>query len=263
MSQYALPRSDTETGTPSRGDPRGMTAFIRATAAKYGVDPEVALRVARSEGLSTFQSSVVKNGVREPSWGAFQLYTGGGLGNEFQKATGLDPSNPANEKATIDFALKHASQRGWGPWYGAKNTGIGEFEGVGGRGATTVAAADSPAAGFGENTAQATRRAEVAADSPAAGFGEGAAAPAPVAVAEAPKNDLGEGVGDALQKLAAGMASGPVAQNAARGSTPANAPLPSAPTPQGAFPTVDPKQAEMQRQQLAMAMQRLNSGKLF
>jgi len=32
---------------------------------------------------------------------------------------------------------------------------------------------------------------------------------------------------------------------------------------QGDVPTIDPQQAEMQRQQLAMAMQRLNSGRLF
>src|SRR4029077_15724954 len=109
-----------------------MAGYIRETAKKYGIDPEVALRVARSEGLSTFQSSVTqKSGKREPSWGAFQLYTGGGLGNQFQKETGLDPSDPANEKATIDYALKTAAKVGWGPWHGAKNTGIKQWEGIG------------------------------------------------------------------------------------------------------------------------------------
>jgi len=119
------------------GDPRGMEEHIRATAVKYGIDPDTAVAVAKSEGLSTFQSSVKRGGKgsyqgREDSWGAFQLYMGGGLGNQFQKETGLDPRDPANEKAGIDFALKHASKKGWGSWYGARNTGIGNFAGIGG-----------------------------------------------------------------------------------------------------------------------------------
>lgn len=117
------------------GDPRGMESYIRETAKKYGIDPDTAVAVAKSEGLSTFQSSVPSargpNG-REDSWGAFQLYKGGGLGNEFQKETGLDPADPANEKATIDYALRHASKKGWGAFHGAKNTGIPRFAGIGG-----------------------------------------------------------------------------------------------------------------------------------
>jgi hypothetical protein len=105
-------------------DPRGLEPYIRETAKKYGVDPDTAVRVAKSEGLRDF------SGDRGKSGGAFQLYTGGGLGNEFQKATGLDPLDPKNEKATIDYALKHASTGGWGPWHGAKRVGIGEREGL-------------------------------------------------------------------------------------------------------------------------------------
>jgi hypothetical protein len=134
----AAPGVGAERGRVGRGgDPRGMEQHIRETAVKYGIDPDTAVAVAKSEGLSTFQSSVKRTGKgsyngREDSWGAFQLYKGGGLGNEFQKQTGLDPADPANEKATIDFALKHASKKGWGSWYGARNTGIGNFAGIGG-----------------------------------------------------------------------------------------------------------------------------------
>ena len=71
--QYDMPR---KTSLADPADPRDMTAYIIETAKKYNIDPKVALKVAKSEGLSTFQSSVVKNGKREPSWGAFQLYTG-------------------------------------------------------------------------------------------------------------------------------------------------------------------------------------------
>ena len=241
--QYDLPKSPKTDPV----DPRGMAAHIRATAVKYGIDPEVALRVAKSEGLSTFQSSVPRTGKgsyngREDSWGAFQLYKGGGLGNEFQKATGLDPSDPANEKATIDYALKHASQNGWGSWYGAKNTGIGNREGIGagpgGAGPTTDFYSGNP----------------VPADTSAP------AAPAVAAAAPEKSKDYGAIVGDTLQQMGVDMLKGANAQTAAR-STPA-AVTPQAPLPQAPVPTVDPRMAEMQRQKLAMTMQRLNSGRL-
>lgn len=109
-------------------------SYISSAAAKRGIDPNVALAVAKSEGGLQFwnrQSDVVKNGVREPSFGPFQLYKGGGLGNEFMAKTGLDPAHAANGPAGVDFALDHAAKNGWGAWYGAKNSGIGNFEGIG------------------------------------------------------------------------------------------------------------------------------------
>lgn len=108
-------------------------AFIRAAFARRKINPNIAMAVAIAEGFNSFQSSVKNprgpNG-REDSWGAFQLYMGGGLGNEFQKKTGLDPRNPANERATIDFAADHVAKNGWGAFHGAKNTGIGRWQGV-------------------------------------------------------------------------------------------------------------------------------------
>ncbi len=118
--------------TPTGGiqgfnDPRGLIPYIRERAQTYGINPDVAVNVAQSEGLGSFKSSV----PGENSYGAFQLYTGGGLGNDFQRATGLDPSDPKNEQAGIDFALKHASQHGWGAFHGAKNRyGYGPWEGI-------------------------------------------------------------------------------------------------------------------------------------
>lgn len=120
--------------------------YIRAAAARRGINPNVAMAVAKSEGFNSFQSTVPSakgpNG-REDSWGAFQLYKGGGLGNEFQKATGLDPADPANERATIDFALDDARKNGWKAFHGARNTGIGNWAGIdrgagGGGGSTTT-----------------------------------------------------------------------------------------------------------------------------
>lgn len=106
-------------------DPRGLTPYIRETADKYGVDPDTAVAVAGQEGLGNPIGDHGKSG------GAFQLYTGGGVGNLFQRDTGLDPLDLKNEKATIDYALKHASLHGWGDWNGAKKIGITGFMGIG------------------------------------------------------------------------------------------------------------------------------------
>lgn len=117
-----------------------LEAYIRNAAIQRGIDPDIAVRVAKSEGLKkgVWQSDFVKNGVREPSYGPFQLYKGGGLGNEFQKATGLDPADPATVTQGIDFALDNARKGGWGPWYGAKRVGITGMEGIGGMPAQTA-----------------------------------------------------------------------------------------------------------------------------
>lgn len=106
--------------------------YIRKAAADRGIDPDVAVRVARSEGLApnTWQSNVVKDGRRETSYGPFQLLVGGGLGDEFQKVYGKSPSDPSTVQNQIDFALDKAAQGGWSPWYGAAKVGVGERTGL-------------------------------------------------------------------------------------------------------------------------------------
>ncbi len=111
-----------------------IEAYIRQAALQRGIDPNVAVKVAQSEGgLKSWnlQSQYVKNGVQEQSYGPFQLYKGGGLGNDFMNKTGLDPALAANGPAGVDFALDHASKNGWGAWYGAKRVGVSNWEGIG------------------------------------------------------------------------------------------------------------------------------------
>jgi hypothetical protein len=108
--------------------------YIRAAAIARNIDPDIAVRVARSEGgLSNpvRQSDVVKNGKRERSFGPFQLYMDGGLGSRALKEKGIDASNPAHWQAGVDYALDTAAREGWGQWYGARNTGIGNHQGIG------------------------------------------------------------------------------------------------------------------------------------
>ena len=121
---------------PDQNQPSDIETYVRQTAQKYGIDPNVAVAVANSEGgLSSWnqQSTYVdpNTGQREQSYGPFQLFMGGGLGNTFQQQTGLDPRDPANGPAAIDFALRTAAQTGWGPWHGAARVGIGEWQGIG------------------------------------------------------------------------------------------------------------------------------------
>ncbi len=116
-----------------------METYIRQAAQARGIDPDVAVRVARSEGLqeNTWQSRYRRGGYREPSYGPFQLLMGGpgtgfprGMGNDFQRVTGLNPSDPANTYAGIDYALDRAAQEGWGAWYGAPKVGVSRRQGL-------------------------------------------------------------------------------------------------------------------------------------
>lgn len=120
--------------TPSRGD---LVSYIRRSAMARGIDPNVAIAVAESEGLNAdpaeaWQSTIVSNGVREPSYGPYQLYMGGGLGNRFVSDTGLDPRDPSTAYEQIDYALDAAKEQGWTPWYGAEAAGISPREGING-----------------------------------------------------------------------------------------------------------------------------------
>lgn len=132
----AAPKQDRITpqdAARASGPPQGaIEAYIRHAAQKRGIDPEIALKVAMSEGGvsdPTRQSDVVKNGVREQSYGPFQLYMNGGLGNE-ALAAGIDPRK--DWQGGIDFALDKAAQGGWGPWYGAEKVGVTGRMGIGG-----------------------------------------------------------------------------------------------------------------------------------
>ena len=135
-----------------------MEAYIRAKAVEMGIDPDVAVRVARSEGLKdgTWQAEGTLSYGREQSYGPFQLHNAPpgerpGMGNDFVAATGLNPADPSTWDEGIDFALGQAKKGGWGPWFGAKKEGITGFMGIGGKPAAPAMTAyhtdDTPAMG--------------------------------------------------------------------------------------------------------------------
>jgi hypothetical protein len=96
-----------------------VESYITEAATKRGIPVEDALSVWSGEGKGAWQSNYHKRGVREPSYGPYQLYKGGGLGNAFQRDTGLDPADPSTWKQGVDYALDTAKKEGWKQWYGA------------------------------------------------------------------------------------------------------------------------------------------------
>lgn len=99
---------------------------IRTESALRNIDPSVAIRIYRAEGYGVYQSQIPRTGRGslnglEASFGPFQLYTGGGLGNDYETQTGrlLPNDNTVNGITNqIRFALDKAVQQGWTPWYG-------------------------------------------------------------------------------------------------------------------------------------------------
>jgi hypothetical protein len=125
------------------GYPEGLTqaqieAIIQQEASLRNIEPSVAVAIFRAEGASNYQSQVARSGKgslggKEASFGPYQLYTGGGLGNAYEKATGrvLTQDNTVEGITTqIRFALDEAAKGGWTPWYGRGPAGVGERQGL-------------------------------------------------------------------------------------------------------------------------------------
>jgi hypothetical protein len=103
-----------------------VEAYIRAGAIARGIDPDVAVRIAQTEGglNDPYRMSQVKTGEgkTEDSVGPFQLYFGGGLGNA-ALAAGVDPKK--DWKGGVDFALDTAARKkSWADWHGARDNNI-------------------------------------------------------------------------------------------------------------------------------------------
>ena len=106
---------------------------ITREARARNIDPSIAIKIYQSEGLTDYQSQVIRNGAREQSYGPYQLYRGGGLGNEYERLTGRDlrtDNNLIGIRKQIQFALDRAVQQGWQPWYGRRVVGVGVRDGI-------------------------------------------------------------------------------------------------------------------------------------
>lgn len=120
--------------------------FLRNAAAVRGISPDVAVRVANTEGGLTeparcgdFSGAPWYSGK---SWWMLQLHYGGagtpyaawggsaGMGNGFTTLTGWQPGAPAAWRDACRYALNRARTGGWGPWYGAASIGVTGFMGI-------------------------------------------------------------------------------------------------------------------------------------
>lgn len=121
--------------------PNVVEQYIRQAAQARGIDPDIAMRVAKSEG----GTEVAKRGTFNTgsSWWPYQLHYGGkgtpyehlgtvaGMGNAFTAETGFQPGDPAAWRASVDYALDRAQKSGWDAWYGARAQGITGKMGIG------------------------------------------------------------------------------------------------------------------------------------
>jgi hypothetical protein len=108
--------------TPS---PEVMEKSIRDKFSARGIDPDIAVRVAKSEGLFAYKYSPTGQSFvpGEQSFGPFQLnYSpkGTSLGDRFTRETGLDARNPATVDKQIEFVAEWVRKNGWGDFHGWK-----------------------------------------------------------------------------------------------------------------------------------------------
>lgn len=102
----------------------GHEAFIRAYARYRGVNPDLAVDIARNEGMNTSArgpnlasvADVDANGVPF-SYGDFQMNVRNGLGS-VARQHGIDPADPNQWAASDAFAIDWMANNGYGPWHG-------------------------------------------------------------------------------------------------------------------------------------------------
>ena len=114
-----VPNNKDRTGPPTAINhalsKKDLTKIIKREATLRGMDVDTAVSVFGAEGLNTdsYQSEIKREGKGskggyEASWGVTQLYTGGGLGNEYEKQTGrklISDNTKDGAETQIKFSL--------------------------------------------------------------------------------------------------------------------------------------------------------------
>jgi hypothetical protein len=115
----------------------------RRIFAARGIDPNVAERVIKQE--SGFNPAARNINPKERSYGLAQLNEQGGLGAVALKK-GIDPKDPNQWRRHLEFMADTVKQDGWRQWYGARDVGIGRWQGVkeGAGGVAPSAASNTP-----------------------------------------------------------------------------------------------------------------------
>jgi Peptidase M15/Transglycosylase SLT domain len=120
--------------------PDEIRAAIRRIFVARGIDPDIAERVIKQE--SSFNPAARNINPKEESYGLAQLNVKGGEGAEARRR-GIEPSDPSQWQRHLEYMADRVKKVGWKPWYGARDVGISQWQGVGGR--TAAPAQPSPA----------------------------------------------------------------------------------------------------------------------
>jgi D-alanyl-D-alanine carboxypeptidase len=110
----------TGTGAGHVASKEERIAYYRQKAAELGLNPDAIVQTVATEGLNNYVGDSGK------SFGDFQLFTGGGMGNQAEKA-GINLRDPNTWKAQADFAMgqmaAHKGDARWfaSQWHGPRN----------------------------------------------------------------------------------------------------------------------------------------------
>lgn len=246
---------------------REVLAYLVEGARRRGIDASTAVRAFGHEGLNVFDPNKPDRGGDEgSSFGPYQLHYAGmsrsmpnaGMGDDFTRTTGLDARDPSTWKAQTDFVLDHLANGGtWAPWMGAKAEGITGRMGLPG-GPAGPQPGEATVAQY--RAGQADGKPVYVANVPETPVQPPTAAP--VATADASPAPKGKNtLRQKLAKLATGFSPPAVAQGTV--DMAALRPTPAARVDTPTIAPFDQSDVASQRQNLAMALQRLNTGKLW
>ncbi len=106
-------------GVPAGSNAHHLTDLITSEANKAGIDPRIleGIRAGESGHSGTYDH----NGKGEDSWGPMQLNRQGGLGNDFERDTGLDLSDPRTIPDQVRWVAQYIKKHGRGAlgnWHG-------------------------------------------------------------------------------------------------------------------------------------------------
>ena len=133
-AQLDVTRSSMGTTAPGDGSPEypaglsmgAIERMITQESSRRNINADIAVGVFRSEGYGSYQSTItsgsqLKRNGREASYGPYQLYVGGGMGNDYERDTGRDLRTDNTEEGILNqvrYALDKAATGSWRPWYG-------------------------------------------------------------------------------------------------------------------------------------------------
>jgi uncharacterized protein YukE len=98
-------------GVPPGSSAGNLTALYEAEAKRAGIDPRILHGIRAGESLHSDKYDV-KSDAQEDSYGPFQLNRRGGLGQEFEKETGLDLHDPKTIPAQVRWVSELIKKRG-------------------------------------------------------------------------------------------------------------------------------------------------------